>query len=137
MNETNVWSNSSVPYSTRDVDIRMQSRGFHQRCAESHIGPLESSRFESAILGSGHTFSIGNEFQDAIYLMSVEGHFRYKFKRNCLKHMTAICVVEGCHWKVTAHVVGRTKIVQVYTFRNEHNHSLEDVSIFEPAIRCN
>ena len=51
--------------------------------------------------------------------------------------MTAICVVEGCHWKVTAHVVGRTKIVQVYTFRNEHNHSLEDVSIFEPTVRCN
>ena len=97
MNKTIIGSNSPVPYSTRDVDIRMQSRGFHQRCAESHVGPLESSCFESAILGSGHTFSTGNEFRDAIYLMSVGGHFRYKFKRNCLKHMTVICVVEGCH----------------------------------------
>ncbi|RVW39291.1 hypothetical protein CK203_085102 [Vitis vinifera] len=93
LNETIVGSNSLVPYSTRDVDIRMQSRGFHQRCAESHVGPLESSRFESAIL--------------------------------------------GCPWKVTARAVGRTKIVQVHTFRNEHNHSLEDVSISEPVVRCN
>ncbi|KAL6332031.1 hypothetical protein AAG906_020390 [Vitis piasezkii] len=77
----------------------MQSRGFHQRCAESHVGPLESSCFESAILGSGHTFSTANEFRDAIYLI--------------------------------------TKIVQVHTFRNEHNHSLEDVSISEPVVRCN
>ncbi|RVW82503.1 hypothetical protein CK203_046270 [Vitis vinifera] len=137
LNETIVGSNSPVPYSTRDVDIRMQSRGFHQRCAESHVGPLESSHFESAILGSGHTFSTANEFRDAIYLMSVGCRFRYKFKRNCLKHMTVICVVEGCPWKVTARAVGRTKIVQVHTFRNEHNHSLEDVSIFEPVVHCN
>ncbi|KAL6331336.1 hypothetical protein AAG906_011273 [Vitis piasezkii] len=116
----------------------MQSRGFHQRCVESHVGPLESSRFESAILGSGHTFSTTNEFRDAIYLMSVGGHFRYKFKMNCLKHMIVICVVEGCHWKATTRVVGRiTKIVQVHTFRNKHNHSLEDVSISEPTVRCN
>ncbi|KAL6347558.1 hypothetical protein AAG906_026083 [Vitis piasezkii] len=100
----------------------MQSRGFHQRCAESHVGPLESSRFESAILGSGHTFSTANEFWDAIYLM------------NCLKHMTVICVVEGCPWKVTACAVGRTKIVQVHIFRNEHNHSLKDMSISEPTV---
>ena len=90
-----VGSNSLVPYSGRDVDIRMQSRGFHQRCAESHVGPLESSRFKSAILGSEHTFSNANDFWDAIYLMSVGDRFRYKFKRNCLKHMTVICVVEG------------------------------------------
>ena len=51
--------------------------------------------------------------------------------------MTVICVVEECPWKVTARVVGRTKIVQVHTFRNEHNHYLEDVSVFEPTVRCN
>ena len=96
----------------------MQSRGFHQRCAESHVGPLESSHFESAILGSGHTFSTTNDFRDAIYLMSIGDRFRYKFKRNCLKHMTVVCVVEACPWKVTARVVGRTKIVQVHKFRN-------------------
>ncbi|KAL6342275.1 hypothetical protein AAG906_006904 [Vitis piasezkii] len=90
----------------------MQSQGFYQRCAKSHVGPLESSHFESAILGN------------AIYLMSVGGHFRYKFKRNCLKHMTVISVVEGCPWKV-------------HTFRNEHNLFLEDVLVSEPVVRCN
>ena len=69
--------------------------------------------------------------------MSVGGRFRYKFKRNCLKHTTVICVVEGCPWKVTACVVWKTKIVQVHTFRNEHNHSLEDVSVLELVVHCN
>ena len=137
MNKTIIGSNSLVPYSIKDVDIRMQSRGFHQKCVESHVGPLESSHFESAILGSGHTFSTENEFWDATYLMSVGGHFRYKFKMNCLKHMIVICVVEGCNWKVTTHAVGITKIVQVQTFRNEHNHYLEDVSVSKPTVCCN
>ncbi|KAL6338006.1 hypothetical protein AAG906_007819 [Vitis piasezkii] len=44
---------------------------------------------------------------------------------------------KGCPWKVTTRVVGRTKIVQVHTFINEHNHSLKDVSVFEPIVRCN
>ena len=75
MNGTIVGSNSPVPYLTRDVDIRMQSRGFHQRCAELHVGPLESSRFEGAILGSGHTFSTANDFRDAyISIEGVESH---------------------------------------------------------------
>ena len=87
-----------------------------------HVGPLELSHFESAILGSGHTFSTTNDFQDVVYLMSIGGLFRYKFKRDFPKHMIVICVVEGCPWKVTTHVVGRTKIVQVHTFRNQHNH---------------
>nr|CAN83241.1 hypothetical protein VITISV_000814 [Vitis vinifera] len=83
LNETIVGSNSSVPYSTRDVDIRMQSRGFHQRYAESHVGPLESSRFESAIFRSGHTFSTANEFQDAIYLMLIETNPRTIAEYGC------------------------------------------------------
>ena len=137
MNEKIVVSNSPVPYSARDVYIKMQSQGFYQRCVESHVGSLDLSRFESAILGSGHTFSTENDFRDAIYLISVGDRFRYKFKRNCLKHTTVICVVEGCPWKVTACVVWKTKIVQVHTFRNEHNHSLEDVSVSELAVRYN
>ena len=69
--------------------------------------------------------------------MSVEGHFRYKFKRNYLKHMTVICTVEGCPWKVTTCTVGKTKIVWVDPFRNEHNHFLEDVLVSGPAVCCN
>ena len=75
MNEKIVVSNSPVPYSARDVYITMQSQGFYQRCVESHVGPLESSRFEGAILGSGHTFSTANDFRDAyISIEGVESH---------------------------------------------------------------
>ena len=93
--------------------------------------------FESAILGSGHTFSTINEFWDVIYLMSIRDYLRYKFKRNCTKHITVIFVIEECPWKLTAHVVGTTKIVQVHIFRNQHNHSLEDVLVFESIVCCN
>ena len=67
----------------------------------------------------------------------IGNHFRYKFRKNCLKHMTVIYVIEGCPWKVTTCVVGRTKIVQVHTFINELNHSLEDVSVSKPIVHCN
>ena len=88
-------------------------------------------------MGSGHTFSTENDFRDAICLMSIGGCFRYKFKRNCPKHITVICVVEGYPWKVTDCAVGKTKIVQVHTFRNQQNHFLEDVSVSKPAVHCN
>ena len=39
--------------------------------------------------------------------------------------------------EITVRAIGKTKIVQVHTFKNEHNHSLEDVLVFEPVGRCN
>ena len=56
------------------------------------------------------------------------GHFRYKFKMNFLKHMTVICVVKGCPWKVTTRAIGTTKLVQVHAFKNQHNHYLKCVN---------
>ncbi|KAL6323882.1 hypothetical protein AAG906_005879 [Vitis piasezkii] len=63
--------------------------------------------------------------------------FRYSFTRNTPKHMTVVCTITQCPWKVTAHAIGDSKIVQVHTFRNVHNHSLEDVSSSQPLIRSN
>ena len=51
--------------------------------------------------------------------------------------MTVVCTITQCPWKVTAHAIGDSKIVQVHTFRNVHNHSLEDVSSSQPLIRSN
>ena len=51
--------------------------------------------------------------------------------------MTVVCTITQCPWKVTARAIGDSKIVQVHTFRNGHNHSLEDVSSFQPLIRSN
>ncbi|RVW62980.1 hypothetical protein CK203_059295 [Vitis vinifera] len=51
--------------------------------------------------------------------------------------MTVVCTITQCPWKVTARAIGDSKIVQVHTFRNGHNHSLEDVSSSQPLIRSN
>ncbi|KAL6310773.1 hypothetical protein AAG906_007416 [Vitis piasezkii] len=51
--------------------------------------------------------------------------------------MTIVCTVAQCPWKVTARAIGDSKIVQVHTFRNVHNHSLEDVSSSQPLVRSN
>ncbi|RVW89140.1 hypothetical protein CK203_040273 [Vitis vinifera] len=55
--------------------------------------------------------------------------------RNSPKHMTVVCTIEDCPWKITARAIGDSNIVQVHTFRNVHNHCLEDVALSQPLVR--
>ena len=63
--------------------------------------------------------------------------FHYCFKNNSTKHITVVCTVNECSWKVTARAIGESNIVQVHTFQNRHNHSLEDVAACQPLVRSN
>ena len=130
-------SHADPPTEINTHSPTIESFEFSQRCAESNVVQLESRRFENAIMGSGQTFPNASEFHDAVYLMSMACRFRYSFTRNTPKHMTVVCTITQCPWKVTAHAIGDSKIVQVHTFRNVHNHSLEDVSSSQPLIRSN
>ena len=49
--------------------------------------------------------------------------------------MTVVCTIEDCPWKITACAIGDSNIVQVHTFRNVHNHCLEDVVLSQPLVR--
>ncbi|XP_059597199.1 uncharacterized protein LOC132254763 [Vitis vinifera] len=49
--------------------------------------------------------------------------------------MTVVCTIEDCPWKITARAIGDSNIVQVHTFRNVHNHCLEDVALSQPLVR--
>ena len=62
-------------------------------------------------MGSGQTFPNASEFHDAVYLMSMACRFRYSFTRNTPKHMTVVCTITQCPWKVTAREIGDSKIV--------------------------
>ncbi|RVW69317.1 hypothetical protein CK203_062749 [Vitis vinifera] len=107
-NSTQVISSHADP--PTEINIHsptIESFGFSQQCAESNVVQLESRRF------------------------------RYSFTRNTPKHMTVVCTITQCPWKVIARAIGDSKIVQVHTFRNVHNHSLEDVSSSQPLIRSN
>ena len=70
-----------------------------------------------------------------MYMMSLVGRFRYYFKRNSSKHMIVFCTVAECPWKITCHAIESSKVVQTHTFRNFHNHSLEDVASCQPLVR--
>ena len=69
------------------------------------------------------------------YLMSFIGHFHYKFKRNSPQHTTVIWSVETCPWKIIARVIGATWVIQVHTFRNIHNHYVENASFGQPVVK--
>ncbi|RVW81075.1 hypothetical protein CK203_045361 [Vitis vinifera] len=97
--------------------------------------PHYTSLMSRPQFSSGHTFPNASEFRDAIYLMSLAGKFRYSYKRNSPKHMTVVCTIEDCPWKITARAIGDSNIVQVHTFRNVHNHCLEDVVLSQPLVR--
>ena len=100
----------------------------------SHKNTLGDRPF---ILPFSHLVPIPNasEFRDAIYLMSLVGKFWYSYKRNSPKHMTVVCTIEDCPWKITTCAIGDSNIVQVHTFRNVHNHCLEDVVLSQPLVR--
>ena len=49
--------------------------------------------------------------------------------------MIVVCTIENCPWKITARAIGDSNIVQVHTFRNLHNHCLEDVALCQPLVR--
>ena len=54
---------------------------------------------------------------------------------NSPKHMTVVWTIEDCLWKIIARAIGDSNIVQVHTFRNLHNHCLEDVALSQPLVR--
>ena len=71
--------------------------------------------------------------------MLLAGCFRFKFKRKSPHHTTVICKSKPCPWKITACIVGTTLMVQVHTFNNVHNHSVDDASFGQPVVhtkRC-
>ena len=116
---------------------RIESLGFTHRCVESHPNELQTMCFSNAILGNGQTFRNASEFHDAVYLMSLVGIFRYTFKKNTPQRMSLVCTIDNCPWKITCRSLGATNVVQVHTFENTHNYSLDDVAFSKPTIRAN
>ena len=107
-------------------NVMMVSRGFASRCVESEYTHLESNWFREAILGSRHTYKNTEEFQNAIYQMSLSGRFKYKYKKNSPNHMSVKCLVEGCPWKITSHAVEGNGILRVHTYQVNYNHIAQD-----------
>ena len=94
-------------------------------------------RFSNAILDSRQAFRNAFEFRDTVYLMSFVGRFRYRFKKNTPQQMILVCTIDNCPWKITCRALGAANVVQVHTFENTHNHSLDDVASSQPTIRAN
>ena len=89
------------------------------------------------IIDSGQTFRNAFEFHDVVYLMSLVRRFRYRFKKNTPQRMSLVCTINNCPWKITCRALGTANVVQVHTFENTHNHSLDDVASLQPTIRAN
>ena len=47
-----------------------------------------------------------------------------------------VCNINTCPWKVTTHAVGGTQIVQVHTFKNMHNHCVDNATFEKPIVRA-
>ena len=93
--------------------------------------------FSNAILDSRQAFRNDFEFCDTVYLMSLVGRFRYRFKKNTPQQMSLACTIDNCPWKITCRALGVANVIQVHTFENTHNHSLDDVASSQPTIGAN
>ena len=94
----------------------IESYGLSTKGAKTNVLQHSTRQFQNAIMGSGQTFPNVSTFRDALYLMSLPRRFRYYYKRNSYKHITVICTVNNCPWKITCHPVGASDVVQVHTF---------------------
>lgn len=84
--DTMVGLNSTIQRSSRLDEMTIESNGFCPMSIKCLHDPLHSDQFDMAIVGSRHSFSSVDSFRDVVYLLSLVGRFRVKFKRNCAKH---------------------------------------------------
>ncbi|KAL6338637.1 hypothetical protein AAG906_021454 [Vitis piasezkii] len=96
-----VSSHGDPPMDICNDSLIVESYGFSQRCAESNMLERDSNQFQNSIMGSGHTFPNAVEFRDAMYLMSIDS----------IKHMTVVCIVDECPWKVIVVAIRDSNIV--------------------------
>ena len=73
--------------------LRIESLGFSHRSTESHPIDIQCRPIQNAIIDSGQTFHNANEFRDAVYMMSLVGRFRYRFKNNNSKKISVVCTI--------------------------------------------
>ena len=132
-----VATNSPIYRGSLSNTSKIESLEFTHRCVESHPNKLQTMHFSNAILDSRQTFRNAYEFRDVVYLMSLVGKFRYIFKKNTPQRMSLVCTIDNCPRKITCRALGATDVVQVHTFENTHNHSLDDVVSSQPTIRAN
>ena len=79
---------------------KIESLGFSHRCVESHPIDIQCRPIQNAIIGNRQTFRNANEFRDAMYMMSLVGRFRYRFKKNNSKQMSVVCTIEKFPWSM-------------------------------------
>ncbi|XP_058217306.1 uncharacterized protein LOC131328374 [Rhododendron vialii] len=74
------------------------------------------------IEGVGQEFPKGvKEFRAVLAKYVIENGFMYRFVKNDLLRVTAICVITGCEWKVHA-ILNRTNgVFHIKKCHNEHN----------------
>ena len=90
---------------------RIESLGFSHRCVELHLIDIQCKLTQNEIIGSGQIFRNANEFRDVVYMMSLVGTFRCRFKKNNLKQMSVVCTIEKCPWRITCHAIGSARAV--------------------------
>lgn len=65
-------------------------------------------------------------FRKAVYKLSIDGKFKYKFTTNKPSALYAICKAGNCPWKVSARAVKNSEMVQVTALNNHHIHSVDE-----------
>ena len=129
-----VGTREDIRYARNDAEFTTQL------AVDSHIyygsssSLLYSICFENALSCSGQNFPLMKDFRDVVYFLSIGCRFRYKFKRNSFKHKSVVCNFNGCPWKVTINDIGAIQMVQVFGFKDMHNHLVDDVTFHKLVI---
>ncbi|XP_028780352.1 uncharacterized protein LOC114736641 [Neltuma alba] len=94
---------------------------------QSALAPLPSMnslKWKKVLLGLRQSFAHADDFKKKLHKFSIANKFEYKYVKNSNIHMYVKYKVEGCPWRISARVAGKSiSFLRVTTLKNEHVHN--------------
>jgi len=74
--------------------------------------------------GLGQIFAYADSFRRSIWNYTITRQFEYRFERNCLQCIVAICDVKDCEFYICVRGVKNRDGMIVKDFRGKHTYSV-------------
>ncbi|KAF7140474.1 hypothetical protein RHSIM_Rhsim06G0118700 [Rhododendron simsii] len=131
--ESNLLSNNP---STAGGGTCSPSEGTLAVCHEMGLVSYSQQRREDILTGDGQQFDNPSLFKKAVILFSALNKFTFKYLDNSRSYYRFVCVIDGCPWKLTARLQGKSELIRVIKLNNQHLHTAHDTASFKPRIRA-
>lgn len=98
-----------------DCDNRTSNSSSHDHLLENQV-----DAWRDIIKGVGQEFEGVQEFRDALQKYAMAHRFTYKLRKSEANRVIAVCVVDGCSWRIYASRVSSEHPFEIKKFQDTH-----------------